>query len=100
MSDDNLKPDEPAECLYGRSVSYKLENGDQVTIVGYLLENGGAGWEFNREGNILPLRLSQQGMNAMLQILQDLTWSRAAGEKTQRQQYEESREKKKLEPPP
>lgn len=56
----------------GRMIEYKLGE-EKCEVAGYLLKDGGVVWAFHRGGRVYPLRLSGQGMDAMLRVWHDLT---------------------------
>jgi hypothetical protein len=58
----------------GRTIKYTAD-GIEREVIGILLKDGGVVWEFKRSGRTYPLRLSRDGMEAMLQVWHDLTWA-------------------------
>ena len=74
---------EPANSMHGRRVVYKMQNGDECAVFCAALDDGGFYWSFERAGRKYPLRLSRDGMDAMIALYHDMLWnSPAVPEKT------------------
>jgi hypothetical protein len=67
MSDEK-KLDDPVNAVGdGRMVLYELD-GDKCEVHGFVLSDGGYSFMFKRNGAVYPLRLSQRGMLALIDI--------------------------------
>jgi hypothetical protein len=73
MSDEAEKSDPPTTTIYGRAVTFKLR-GDDVRIAAFALADGGIQIEFVRADRCFPLRLSKQGAEALVVLLQEIFW--------------------------
>lgn len=74
---ENESANDPATSI-GQGLQIKYEScGDECSIIGHFLDDGGVGFTFCRGDRRYPLRLKKEGMDCLLNLYSEMIYRRA-----------------------